>query len=827
MNITFGMFLDGAQWSKKTASLGEISCGPSTFLALLELRTGLAGIETSLSERINEYQAKIAAVNPEWSRASFQSDSWSTAKKMLALRDELYLNGWNGVDANSARLEALARIEASPLPLSCGIPDRMKRLLDELENFTFSDTLYIRDEFELLPFYWQKIITQLEKCGMKVIKLPQEEKSFPEIIKVSGNNEYILAVELCRYLSAGNNRSVALICEGKSEVLDGVLHRFGKGMIGNVQASRWRESLQILPLWLDILWKPFNPRRFLELLTLPHSIIPGMAARALSKALQKAPGINGSEWSQAWENMITDIQENKYGFYKDTQAEMEKISALRKFIEEECFTLDPNTGALEKTLIERCEYLEKHLAPQIEKFPELAIPVAHAGILKKIAAGKGIINKVALARMLDSIVSTGTAPNTDTRQVTDFTVFSHPGMVSGKFDTVLWWNCVDCGHSKGAAWSADEIKVQPGFNRSKERQLENNAWQMANNAAQKEFIAFIPQQIEGEIVFHHAMLDDPSIVSIKPVRSEQLINHEGIWRLGSREKKLILREQTSSSTVPFACGNELKVARQLSYSQLNSFLSCPRQWLFKYYLALQIPAAMNLPTGSQMLGTLAHKVVETLYCGTEKISAAEAERKAGIILDKLIPAMAAELLLDGHIVELDRFRKTLVEAIGSLVSEINRKKLRVKGCETNLTGNFDGIDFIGFCDILLEDENGKQFVIDMKWSTSSSYENNLKENKALQLATYSWLLSPEDMDVQCAYYLFPKQEFIHEQSADWRTLWENARQCWEMRMSTLHSGKLEKGISDEKILKDSLLPLKLTAGCDYCDFAALCNSVEE
>ena len=115
----------------------------------------------------------------------------------------------------------------------------------------------------------------------------------------------------------------------------------------------------------------------------------------------------------------------------------------------------------------------------------------------------------------------------------------------------------------------------------------------------------------------------------------------------------------------------------------------------------------------------------------------------------------------------------------------------------------------------------------MKWSTSSSYEKNLKENKALQLATYSWLISPENMDVQCAYYLFPKQEFIHEQSADWRTLWENARQCWEMRMSTLHSGKLEKGISDEKILKDSLLPLKLTAGCDYCDFAALCNSVEE
>lgn len=827
MNITFGMFLDGAQWSVKSASLGEIICGPGAFLALLEQRTGLSGVEISLPERINEYRAKIESINPEWCRASFQLDSWSTAKQMLALRDELYLNGWNGADGNSNRLKALARIEKSAPPLSSGIPDRMTRLLAELEKFTFSDTLCIRDDFELLPFYWQKIINQLGKCGMKIIVLPPEENSSPEIIKVSGNNEYVLATELCRYLSAGDNQRVALICEGKSEVLDGILRRFGKGMIGNTQSSRWRESLQLLPLWLETLWKPFNPLRFLELLTLPHSIISANVARALIKALQKAPGINGIEWSQAWENIKNDIQKNTNGFYKNTKAEIEKIAALQKFIEQECFTIDPNTGALEKTLIERCEYLEKHLAPQIEKFPELAIPVTHAGILKKIAANKGIINKVALARMLDSIVSTGTAPGTDKRQVTDFAVFSHPGMISGKFDTVLWWNCIDRGHSKGTAWSADEIDVMPGFNRSKERKLENNAWQMAKNAAQKEFIAFIPQQIEGENVFHHALLDDPAIVSIEPVPSEKLVTPKGIWQLGSRKKKLTPGKQTSNSTVPLDCGAEIKVARRLSYSQLNTFLSCPRQWLFQDYLALQKPAAMTLPTGAPMLGTLAHKVVETLYCGTEKISADEAKRDAGRIFDKLIPAMAAELLLDGRNIERDRFRKTLVDSIYSLVSEINRRNLRVKGCETKLSGNFEGIDFIGFSDILLEDKNGKAFVIDMKWSTSGSYEKNLKENKALQLATYSWLLSPENMDVECAYYLFPKQKFIHQPDADWQTLWQNARQCWAERMAALRSNKLEKGISDEKKLQDSPLPLKLTAGCDYCDFAALCDIIGE
>ena len=106
-------------------------------------------------------------------------------------------------------------------------------------------------------------------------------------------------------------------------------------------------------------------------------------------------------------------------------------------------------------------------------------------------------------------------------------------------------------------------------------------------------------------------------------------------------------------------------------------------------------------------------------------------------------------------------------------------------------------------------------------------KKNLKEHKALQLATYSWLLSPDEMDIQCAYYLFPKQQFIHNAAADWKSLWSQARQCWNERIAALHSGKLEKGITEEKDLKDSALSLPLTAGCKFCNFAALCNIIKE
>ncbi len=100
MRLMFGMFFDGADWSDKSASLGEIKMGPLQFLAWLESRLGLAGVSVSAPERINEYMQRIRHAAPAWCKSSFELDSWSTAKQMLAWRDELYENGWDAGPAH-------------------------------------------------------------------------------------------------------------------------------------------------------------------------------------------------------------------------------------------------------------------------------------------------------------------------------------------------------------------------------------------------------------------------------------------------------------------------------------------------------------------------------------------------------------------------------------------------------------------------------------------------------------------------------------------------------------------------------------------------------
>ena len=94
MRITFGMALDGARWSKESASVGSIVCGPCKLIEILETHFGLAGTSVDAPERINQYKAKIAMADCEWCRDSFRLDPWGTTKHLMALRDQLVELGW-------------------------------------------------------------------------------------------------------------------------------------------------------------------------------------------------------------------------------------------------------------------------------------------------------------------------------------------------------------------------------------------------------------------------------------------------------------------------------------------------------------------------------------------------------------------------------------------------------------------------------------------------------------------------------------------------------------------------------------------------------------
>ena len=820
MRLMFGMFFDGADWSDKSASLGEIKMGPLQFLAWLESRLGLAGVSVSAPERINEYMQRIRHAAPAWCKSSFELDSWSTAKQMLAWRDELYENGWDGRSGTSERLKTLAALEAESGPLSPGVPDRIKSVLAELHKYCFAETLVLQEPLELLPYLWKQVMDQLRRSGMNIHEAEEAKPCRPEMILVNDANEFVLARECVRFLSAGDNRRTALICEGDSAILDGAFHRNGIGRLNATEKSRWRESLQILPLWLETLWKPFNPQRFLELLLLPCTPIPKKLARELVKAIQNEPGYGGKAWNGAWENVKNRVEED------GESGDLKKIETVWTMLNEKCFCSEKEVSS--EGISEHCDFLTRRLSARIKEHPELALVIDHARTLKKIVAGRSTIKRMELARILDSIISTGTTGDQANQEYTDFAVFSGPGMIDRNFDTILWWNFVDHGTANSTNWTEEEIAVMPGYDRTAVRKRETHSWYNALDHAEKNFLFFVPQMINGEAVFPHPLRDELKIEKKNVVTSEKLTDSTGKWTLAGRsitlEKQPLFEPAAKARIEP----NSIRPVRRLSYSQMNTLITCPFQWFLQDYLGLKMPPAMTVPTGTQMLGTLAHKVIEEIYKGKETLDVEDAVRSAEEKFEELLPSMAAELLLDGRNVERERIFRTLLDAVKKLVTEINERKLLVKDNEKELHGIFDGLDFLGFSDIYLENASGEKFVIDMKWSTSSSYyEKHLKEDKALQLATYSWLLDPEGLDVRCAYFLFPKKQLVFDSTKTWNNLWNNARTAWEQRFAEIHSGQLARGIAEEKDLENSNLALPMTAGCKFCNYAALCTMMED
>ena len=866
IHLTFGQGLDSARWSKEDASLGCQTLGLTGMRDFLEHKLGILDKEPVPAVRIAQYQRKLREYykkNPgTWGAESFkkEKDPWSTAKQLLAWRDELIEGGWNKTYNGdvSERLTTLAAVEKTGPELDPGPSDRLREVLKKLKSETNSWPVEVTlaHPQELFPPVWRQILDELKKvvslkdapCENEKVETLLEGK---DVIQLEGNSHAELARHLVRYLTAAKNSgelsSITLLACGDTRVLDGALHKGGFGAVGKISSSAGRPSQALLMLFFSVMWKPIRVEQLYELIASPYLGIPNK--NLIRGAIENAPGVGSEEWNQAWDNALTGGENN------------EKYKGLREWLEN---PLEKNASASD--LIERCDWLQKRLEEQ-KGYPELGKTLSALDSLKSAleqSDGESF-TLIQLARAIESAIGSGTPPANTEREATKFKIVTNPGMVEPiettnpetveSTETLLWFDCVRSDPPRPTRWSKGERQYFEAANvttdtAERRRKLDAYYRKRAFKNTSQRIIFFVPKTIDGEEADRATFLNEVDLALIKTlgkknaekhkIKAESLIKDSGHWELKLDDQILLSLEGDTESIrggmevrydtgILGADNADAKITPRLftiknlnigndyrfSYSQLSNLLSCPMRWVIENYLALKdyVPVQFN---DHSVKGKLAHDVLEELVKNRKSWDLEEARKLAGERFDELVKERGGTLNNKENAIERKNLRRTIVDMAVRLFEQLRDWKVQNIATEQDINDSgatFAGYPVSGRIDILVEGEKGEKHILDLKNSSKKYYYDPSDEQyniTVLQLAIYLRLV--DETSAKAAFALIPKRRILDEQD----------------------SAALSKTITDAEVkIKDYLDKLQngeLVAadkpGCEkaeYCKHAWLCG----
>ena len=153
-----------------------------------------------------------------------------------------------------------------------------------------------------------------------------------------------------------------------------------------------------------------------------------------------------------------------------------------------------------------------------------------------------------------------------------------------------------------------------------------------------------------------------------------------------------LMAQRATWTVP---PESVEFTATLSASALETYLGCPFRWALHYKARLQPGGGVTIPEGNRLLGTFAHRILQDMLCGAEKLSVtkatpAQARAWAAKAFDERVGVEAAPLVRRGREVELDRARTLVANAAAALVDFLRTSGWQPVDAEREVEGTFAG-----------------------------------------------------------------------------------------------------------------------------------------
>ena len=327
MRIVFDPDFDSGCWpgplGARDAAAGEAWVGPGGLLGILETAIGLGAPSASAAERAARLIAPLRGSDGFWSRSA-EVDPFGSARRLLSWSDTLVMCGWAG-GGDAPRLSQLAALVAQAPPGFSGRLAAVNALIPRRDAGVESVTL-CTPLADLEPL-WRTTLRLLEGRGARIDFAPLPLATSTGDLAAARDTGFAphgdgslrllrpvgalaAAEEVAAWLASLPERERTVIVGG-DPVLDAALRRHGLPTTGAEPSFRDGALLQVLRLALELVWSPQDPRRALELLSLPASPVPRGLRFGLINALSKWPAVDSDAWRTALAEGIEKLEADR------------------------------------------------------------------------------------------------------------------------------------------------------------------------------------------------------------------------------------------------------------------------------------------------------------------------------------------------------------------------------------------------------------------------------------------------------------------------------------------------------------------------------------
>lgn len=881
MRITLGLGLDGLKPKILSSTIGVKEVGPIGFLNILETQCGIAPIVDSPTTRVIQYLAclKVCDTPQRFYHRSFVVDQFNVAKTLLNWRDNWYESDWGGLFTEnvSTRLQDMAHVElVAQGRVSFGFGQRQQFVLANLKTQKTQITkIILADPITDFSPLWQQILqlfelsehpvrlapgqldNDLSRLQNTLAKLTSESLAKDENgsitkTKLKGDNSFVVLKARSRANSARlisqwlftqtseqPKNTIALLAGSEGIELDDALAAVDLPRLGFTKTSPWRPALQVLPIALELLWEPLNPQVLLQLLMHPVGLLPGRIRHPLAKVVADAPGIGGEQWQQTLSNLLEKEktrEDYSAARYQQLEADLQYWFASERYT--------PEQGLPLEIAKQRIMKVQAWLAQQQSQWEDDAMRslfgAAHSqanelnsALTTLLADGTQTTHPEQLRYLLDQLTGSGTGivdqyTEIIPHQLKSLVGANQPDSFTDPVNTLVWWDLKTTASAVSYPWSQQELTQlqDQGVslpNLAQQLQRQALSWLKPINAAQERLVIVLHDSDEA----HHPLWDQigSCLEHWQEHRVEDTVLDDQVISAFNQ----LLTVQSPYTPLPdlrrtwqLETGAALGAREQESYSSLENFFYSPYLWVLQYKAKLRAGTLQSLSDGNLLKGKFVHHLYELFFNDNSSVLTAD-YNKLGVDqwFDKAIKTLllqeGAVLLQPGRLVEKEQFINTTRKSLHVLIQQLRAAKVIAVVMEQKQDALFFGGKLSGYIDMKVTNDLGVAAIIDIKWGGAKYRKASLKDNKHLQLVTYSYMGHKNTATQQwptVAYFIIDGGGAMLAQNTEYfpeattvkpvteenhAVIWQKMNETWLWRRKQLDSGLIEVTVTGTEV----------------------------